>query len=1556
MADGSYTGPVESIDTDQDAYAADFLPLDDSDSSDAQISPDKAEHGDDSASDVSIELDTDDEDAANSPASQPQAGQLGAATAPSAPLLRGTPDKLDGIVNRKRKSSGDAPVHQNDANNLDTVKKVKLAQSKGQTQSGDNRSIDRSRTIPSQIWCHIFTFCPPRTLGKLLQVNRLFNLYLDSSSSIQRERPDSLSGGVLSVLEPNSIWQASRRRFWPGMPSPLQDKTELYMWQLCGSSTCQYCGLRPGVRQQTDPPEPWQSGPGKTGVTIIWAFAIRSCGACLLSKTTKVCSAPLDGRNRALVLTQCQAFDLLMMPSVPSELAAALPFVFLTQDLHAISPAAMERGQPPAVGPLQKLHWSAHVEDLKQEFLEVRVMGSATAEEWLKGLDGRGSERRIDASRWENWGTASGGLSQMRNVLYPGHRPPAPASLPTRTTSVVHIPGLSSTHTSSRAATPSAGSSQRNGVSPVPFRRSSSGTVSHSTSRPHEKTKEEVAELKAARKAEIERRALALDPPLPANILAHIPVFQAALQIYTPMNEQGWEQLKPRLLAQRAEAEQRGKESAARKKQELDEKRNQNAATKETRDTEDVDWDDVQAPLRARIAGFADEIIRDGWDDGEKVGRDNCSTFAVEVLVYIRKRFYAEVAKDAAAARAAGKPPNVDPLQGPFTQKLTLENMKWIFEVKVKPHTEQYRKEIFLCNGCEVTVRYYGFEGVIQHYAAKHTNALSIGNVVVHWRAEWPEHPPFTSEQKTAKTGFHQAQPAAAYNTYQTGPPSSYQPTSVGPAPAYGGSSWNEPYSQGSHAAPPAAVGGYAPPQGFGASAYPPAEPYQPYPPTPAQQQSYGGLPQAAPAPPYNYNYGAYQSNGQVGFQSIQPAPFPGHYGTQLEDVAQISRELWNATSNMKDTLSIVRVQVVIYHLAKRFHARFGVPLPLSTFIDGLSNHKDMRPVRNVNGLICRVCHQGTGGYVASEEERKSWSLPQLTSHFQSKHVEPFVQMGQFGQPPEWTIEMVLLPEPAAVSNLRASISTDGHKYQLVSEAVPHLLALPDAAQPAASETSNWQVQSGHSGMYQAPPAGASAQYFEESHTGDATQEGSEVQYPKAARHVHQYSQDSVGAYNQTEPLAAVAMSIPLGGTYNPPESVTAAQAVPLSRTDDSGNGLSQGWRQRQKKNKKKGGNDRDCNDEQARKRKEEEEKMAEEEAERETDVIRAMWAADRANTAKKSVAPESDKAENLRQAKKPSPSPNPSSKANTPQQRHRFQSRPPRNSPLRAERTSPPRVLNSRPNRASPAQHDTASRGHQLSNVAYMTSGLEKPPRGDWRPMPDRYDRHEQPPPLNAHRPRSRSPVYAEYEQPLPVEHYRQRSPPRHPAGPVHQPRPPVSMDDVRSYEREPPPRDDYGPRGYPAPGPPPALASTGELIEYEVTEYRDPDGTVWIEERPIRRIPNQEAERYYHDAPPPAPVAAYDRSDPLPPPPAYYRRDQPLPPPHTAEHHQYHQPYGGGYSRAPPPQGARPPEFYNPRYPSEAVSRRNEPPPPREEYDPRYPAGPPNVPASAPRAARYP
>ncbi|CAN8099502.1 unnamed protein product [Discula destructiva] len=415
-------------------------------------------------------------------------------------------------------------------------------------------------------------------------------------------------------------------------------------------------------------------------------------------------------------------------------------------------------------------------------------------------------------------------------------------------------------------------------------------------------------------------------------------------------------------------------------------------------------------------------------------------------------------------------------------------------------------------------------------------------------------------------------------------------------------------------------------------------------------------------------------------------------------------------------------------------------------------------------------------------------------------------------------------------------------------------------------------------------------------------------------------------------------------GAYAAPESVPAVHAsVALSRSD-SGTKSSQGNRQRRQKNRKKG-NNRDNLDGEARRRTEEEEKMAEEEAEREADVIRAMWAADRAVTASKTVHQEGPQTGRQGKEHKPDHTTKPMHKPNTPKANSRFQSRPARESPRRSEIVSPSRGTGTQGDPVASPQHDMAYRGHQLSNVTYADGNRDEAPHPEWQRSPNPRDRYG-PPTVNAGRPRSRSPVYQEHSRPLPCGQYSQRSPPyQQPERPVYQPRPPFNVDDIR-YEREHPARDDYVNYGPPGPAP--------ELIEYEITEYRNPDGTITIEERPLRRIPNSEAERYYREAPPSA-AAPFERGEPLPPPPPSYRRDQPRPP---IAGEPYHASYDRVYSRAqpapPPPQPFWETEAYDPRYPSAAPTHRNEhmapPPPPRvepayygnEEYDPRFPNGP--------------
>jgi hypothetical protein len=94
---------------------------------------------------------------------------------------------------------------------------------------------------------------------------------------------------------------------------------------------------------------------------------------------------------------------------------AALPFILLTNELHVILPSTLQGGGAPSSLQITKSFFKPHVEEIKHEYYSVRAMGNATAEEWLKGLEGQGKDRKGDASRWEKW-EGTNGIQRMRTI------------------------------------------------------------------------------------------------------------------------------------------------------------------------------------------------------------------------------------------------------------------------------------------------------------------------------------------------------------------------------------------------------------------------------------------------------------------------------------------------------------------------------------------------------------------------------------------------------------------------------------------------------------------------------------------------------------------------------------------------------------------------------------------------------------------------------------------------------------------------------------------------------------------------------------------------------------------------------------------------------------------------------------------------------------------------------------------------------------------------------------------------------------------------------------
>ncbi|OWO97618.1 hypothetical protein B2J93_8599 [Marssonina coronariae] len=1039
----------------------------------------------DSDSDVSMSAETEDEEDGDQPASIIMVNQNVQALNP---LTHVELPSKNSDASKKRKFSDSIELPNGQARNglVDEVRKRLKPDNASQNyrNSDGNLLLDKSN-LPAEIWHHVFTFCAPKTLGRLLQVSKCFRVYLEPSSSGISIAPLSISAA--RFLSPDNIWRISRQNInLHGLPAPLSGKSELDMWKLFCGSTCQFCGRRAESSVKTDQ---WHHGPGKNGIAPIWSFGIRACGSCLQKKSTK-------------------EIDLLLSSSIASPLMAALPFVFLNNELHALSSDALQSGQRPPSMQVTKYFSNDQVDDIKKEFEEVKAMGSATAEEWLKGLDRRGHDRRNDAARWERW-EFNGGIERIRclHKLQPptSALPQAPlaTTLP-KTASLPPHPGHNvqfSSHHLSHLPVPVKTCFATN----PPPRFDSPAQIGFANFPPrpqaqakHERTKEEVAEMRAARRADIERRCLLLDPPITAGVLAHMPSFQAAIQIIQPLVENSWEVLKMRLLAQREDAEQRENDRLAQTRvaqERIVERRFHDLQSRsDSKDLVEREWDDMQTPLRARIGGYADEIIRDVWNGGEKVSYETSPLFAVEVLIYVRRRFYAEIAKDEAVIRATGREPDPEPSNAPFTWKLILENMKWIFDTKIKPYTEQYRKELFLCNACEYASKYYGFEGVIQHYAAKHTSALSVGSVVVHWKAEWPEITPFHPEPNkiAAKTDYSAAPSASVpymstgslpqnygYGGYSTSVPTPIQAPNMhgyqeSPGSYYGHQQSGDQYSghQNGHYPPPplqyqnqsqtyqppqypvtsqpAIVPGYDGSQGYPQNGY--GAQYQP-----SQQDMYvtphpvGTYLSAAPEisgqqAPYVSSVGQHGSYSQPPSYNTndiaQAPPKSEKYMAQLHDLARNAREIWNSIGSIKEVPGSLKVHTIIYHLLNRYREIYQESPPLSMMVDGLSSSKDMRPVRNINGLLCKACILGMAGSVAIPQ-KKHFSFPQLVNHFYSIH-EVGASQSNYGHVPDWTKDMVDLPDLPKLKAVVNAPGMDDQKLALFTEALPEIVGVPE--------------------------------------------------------------------------------------------------------------------------------------------------------------------------------------------------------------------------------------------------------------------------------------------------------------------------------------------------------------------------------------------------------------------------------------------------------------------------------------------------------------------------------
>ena len=464
------------------------------------------------------------------------------------------------------------------------------------------------------------------------------------------------------------------------------------------------------------------------------------------------------------------------------------------------------------------------------------------------------------------------------------------------------------------------------------------------------------------------------------------------------------------------------------------------------------DTEALNSLVKSCLDALADEIVNSRWSEGKDVTKDTSPKFAADVLVQIRQRYYAHGPSEDWSQCCDSGFKEIHPDGRPC---LTLENMKWVFDHKVRPLTDQFYKELFLCNGCDGNTRFYGFEGVVQHFAAKHTTQFSMGNVVVHWRAEWPEDPPFNPNPSLARATNYKApisesatttNVASSEDTHLGGihhqdfmdkARNTARPTSSGGMGVQWAHHLNMPRNLGpeslsinvmdnrapvedlattaTHSLPTvpettAAIDPFLPGSewhlagGYGSPPSHSSAPIVIHRPAPSHfSQLQANLTQSdrqsKPIVPVNYS-NVFSPSFQPRHSSSGPRlagafEHSDLYMRQLEDMARHAKDAFCSLGNVKEMPGSVRIFVTIQHTVSRFQATYVNEPSLSMFIDGLDRNATMRPVRSVNGLACKACVISRSALDTGDSgNRRLFTLPHLVNHFRTAHEQATLLTG----------------------------------------------------------------------------------------------------------------------------------------------------------------------------------------------------------------------------------------------------------------------------------------------------------------------------------------------------------------------------------------------------------------------------------------------------------------------------------------------------------------------------------------------------------------------------------
>lgn len=568
------------------------------------------------------------------------------------------------------------------------------------------------------------------------------------------------------------------------------------------------------------------------------------------------------------------------------------------------------------------------------------------------------------------------------------------------------------------------------------------------------------------------------------------------MQIPMALNDNAWEVLKPRLIAQhdvalRKEAEFLATNQTSRPQAEQrreDEDKLRHAQTMLERQ-----HDEVQRPVREKLAAYADELIKSDWNGSAGVVKENAPQFAADLLIYVRRKFFEVLNETDNLPQAQGSYTPTSSVTANTNRHLTLEDMKWVYENKIKPITQRYSREIFLCGACDVDRKHYALDAVIQHYAAKHTHHFSHGTAVVYWKADWPLEPPFDAKPIRSPRN-HPADHNGVSPMYQrdfTRPqhadptaalPEHTYPTRSGvimnqdmaprPPVRYAASAYSvdeEVHHPRSRLVPvqPAFPGRAAYANGAGYETYflpvspvsptfsagsVVAGPYRGHPPEPYQR----------PYPVSRYDPSAMSPAGQNGYgsqrpyvlqgsrldrrPSTQPGQPAGFHQTQITELSRNARQIWDDTEGIDDLPDSVRTHVIIQHVVLQFLEKYTNEPTLTLFTDALLNTPHMRPLKTLGGLVCKLCMTQDHAIPPSDFAKSEYKLPDLLKHFQSSHMTSLsaTSYGGLETPrPDWKFDMVQLPDERAFKRLVRFPGMTDSKYSPIASVLKKYLDNP---------------------------------------------------------------------------------------------------------------------------------------------------------------------------------------------------------------------------------------------------------------------------------------------------------------------------------------------------------------------------------------------------------------------------------------------------------------------------------------------------------------------------------